>query len=501
MREDDQARASATTGAAGHDDRWRALAVCLVAGGMCLLDVSIVNVALPSIREGLAASDSQVQWVVAGYSLAFGMALVPAGRLGDARSRRTVFMWGVALFTLASAACGAAPSAWAICVARVVQGVGGGMITPQVSGFIQNLFRGPERGRAFGLFGASIGISTAIGPLLGGVLVQLGGSEWGWRLVFYVNLPVGLLLLVLARKWLPRVPTGPRQSLDPVGVLLFAAAMLLVLLPVVEGDQAAPLSQRPWWLAGVAAVVLVGFYAWERHWSGRGRETLVDLSLARVPSYVFGLGLGTFYFAGFTSIFIVLTLYLQSGLRYSALEAGLTQLPFAAGSAVTAFYGGRIVQRWGRALVLGGLATITVALVGIDLLLPRLEGDVGLSLAPLLLLAGAGGGLVISPNITLALDEVDPARAGAGGGLLQTAQRVGSALGVAVVLAQFFGALAATGGDHAEALSQSLRTTIGLVVVALLLGLADLVRRVRTPGARVTPSATGRDPEPDPHRG
>lgn len=463
--------------AEAHRDRWRALVVCLVAGGMCLLDVSIVNVALPSIRTGLSADDSDIQWVVAGYSLAFGVALVPAGRLGDARSRRTVFMAGVALFTLSSVLCGAAQSALWISVARVVQGVGGGLITPQVSGFIQNLFKGPERGRAFGLFGASIGVSTAIGPLLGGLLVQLGGEDLGWRLVFFVNVPVGLLLLVLARAWLPSARGDRRQSLDPVGVVLFAAAMVLVLLPVVEGDQGDSLAQRPWWLLAVAATLLAVFVLWERAWAARGKETLVDLSLARVRSYVFGLGLGTFYFAGFTSIFIILTLYLQNGLEYSALQAGAAQLPFAVGSAVAAFAAGRMVQRFGRALVVVGLATITVALVAIDLVVPHLDGSVGLELAPLLLLAGAGGGLVISPNVTLTLDEVDPARAGAGGGLLQTVQRVGSAIGVAVVLAQFFDRLGATRGDYAEALSSSLHTTIGLIVVALVLGVLDLARR------------------------
>jgi len=464
--------------------RWRALAVCLVAGGMCLLDVSIVNVALPSIRSGLTADDSDIQWVVAGYSLAFGVALVPAGRLGDARSRRAVFMAGVAVFTLASAMCGASPSAWWLSVARVVQGFGGGMITPQVSGFIQNLFKGPERGRAFGLFGATVGVSTAIGPLLGGLLVQVGGEEWGWRLVFYVNLPIGLLLLVLARKWLPVAVEGRRQSLDPLGVLLFAAATVLVLLPVVEGKQGQPLAQRPWWLLGIAAGVFVAFYFWERVWTNRGKETLVDLSLTKVRSFVFGVGLGSFYFAGFTSIFIILTLYLQNGLGYSALQAGLTQMPFAVGSAVAAFVAGRIVERFGRALVVVGLVTVVVALVAIDVLVPRLGDDVGLKLAPLLLLAGAGGGLVIAPNITLALDEVDPTRAGAGGGLLQTFQRVGSAIGVAVVLAQFFDRLAASGGDAAEAFSVALHTTIGLIVAALVLGVADLVRRRSTASAR-----------------
>jgi EmrB/QacA subfamily drug resistance transporter len=469
--------------AAEREQRWQALAVCLGAGAMTLLDLSIVNVALPSIREGLHASNSTLQWVVAGYALAFGVVLVPAGRLGDARSRRTIFMWGVALFTIASAACGAAQEPLWIGVARVAQGLGGGLISPQVSGFIQNLFKGPERGRAFGLFGASIGISTAIGPLLGGVLVQLGGADFGWRLVFYVNLPIGLALLALARRWLPVAQEGRRASLDPVGVLLFAGAMLLILLPVVEGSQGQPLSDRPWWLLAVAAAVLVVFVVWEVRWSRSGRETLVDLELRKVPSYVYGVGLGTFYFAGFTSIFLILTLYLQNGLHYSALEAGATQMPFAVGSAVAAFVAGRIVQRFGRALVIAGLLAITASLVAMDLLVPHLDDDIGLKLVPILLLAGAGGGTVIAPNITLALDEVNPERAGAGGGLLQTAQRVGSAIGVAVVLAQFFDRVASTHGDFADAFSVALHTTIGLVVVALVLGIVDLVRRQRTDSA------------------
>ncbi|WP_208430694.1 MFS transporter [Aeromicrobium yanjiei] len=459
--------------------RWQALAVCLGAGAMTLLDVSIVNVALPSISEGLGAGNSTIQWVVAGYALAFGIALVPAGRLGDARSRRTVFLWGVALFTLSSAACGAAQTPWMLAAARVVQGLGGGLITPQVSGFIQNLFRGPERGRAFGLFGTTIGVSTAIGPLLGGLLVHLGGDEWGWRLVFYVNLPIGIALLVLAARYLPRTEKGPKQSLDPVGVVLFGTAMLLVLLPLVQGGQDSSLAQRPWWLVGVAALLLVVFVLWERRWTARGRETLLDLSLVRVRSYVLGLGVGTLYFAGFTSIFIILTLFLQEGLGYTPLEAGFSQLPFAVGSATSAWIGGRLVERFGRALVVLGLATVTVALVGIDVVVPHLDGSIGLKLAPLLLLAGLGGGLVISPNITLSLDEVDPARAGAGGGLLQTAQRVGSAIGVAIVLALFFERVRSTDGDFADALSYSLHVTIAFIVFALVMGVLDLVRRAR----------------------
>jgi MFS family permease len=363
-------------------------------------------------------------------------------------------------------------------VARVLQGLAGGVIAPQVSGFIQNLFRGPERGRAFGLFGASVGISTAVGPLLGGVLVRVGGPDLGWRLVFYVNVPIGLVLLLLARRLLPATPGGKRQSLDPLGVLLFAAAILLVLFPLVEGQQGTPLRDRPWWSLAPAAGLLVAFYLWERHWRGRGKETLIELALLRVRSYMFGLALGTFYFAGFTSIFLVITLYLQVGLGYSALEAGATQTPFAVGSAVAAFLGGRLVGRFGRLLAVVGLALVILGLVAIDLLVPHLTGNVGLKLAPALLVAGFGGGMVISPNVTLTLAEVDPKQAGSGGGMLQTAQRVGSAIGVAIVLAQFFDKLAASRGrDYTGALATSLRTTVALVVVALLFALADLLRR------------------------
>ncbi len=252
-----------------------------------------------------------------------------------------------------------------------------------------------------------------------------------------------------------------------------------MLLPLVTGSQDDSLSRRPWWLLGVAALLLAVFVVWERRWTSRGKETLLDLSLVKVRSFVLGLGLGTFYFAGFTSIFIVLTLYLQQGLGYTALQAGLSQLPFAVGSATSSLLGGRLVERWGRVLVVGGLVLISAALVTVDLLVPHLDGDVGLKLAPVLLVAGLGGGLVIAPNITLSLDEVDPGRAGAGGGLLQTAQRVGSAIGVAIVLALFFERARSSGGDFADALSYSLHVTIAFVVIALVMGLVDLVRRAR----------------------
>src|SRR4051794_18186571 len=218
--------------------RWGALTVCLVAGFMTLLDVSIVNVALPSIATGLHAGESSLQWIVSGYALTFGLLLVPAGRFGDARGRRPVFMWGLAAFVLASVACGLAPNDGTLIAARLLQGAAGGVLTPQVSGLIQQLFRGAERAKAFGALGASIGLSTAVGPLLGGLIISVFGADLGWRFVFFVNLPVGLVALFLAARLIPHVPaTGRRESLDPVGVLLLGAAVTCVLLPFIEQEQ------------------------------------------------------------------------------------------------------------------------------------------------------------------------------------------------------------------------------------------------------------------------
>lgn len=321
--------------------RWRALAVCLVAGFMTLLDVSIVNVALPSIKEGLDTPESDLQWVLSGYALAFGLVLIPGGRLGDARGRRAVFMAGLVLFTLASAACGAAQSSLWLVVARLLQGAAGGLLSPQISALIQQMFSGRERGRAFGMFGTVVGISTAVGPLLGGLLIQVAGAQEGWRWVFYVNLPIGVVCLLLARRLLPDTPSATRvrpRDLDPVGVLLLGAGVLALLLPFVQAQQWP--GDAKWLLLVVAAVLLTAFVAWESRCARRNVQPVLNLSLFRLRSFWLGCLMILLYFAGFTSIFFISTLYLQSGLHYTALEAGLAITPFALGAGASATIGG-----------------------------------------------------------------------------------------------------------------------------------------------------------------
>ncbi|MEU9075165.1 MFS transporter [Kitasatospora sp. NPDC048538] len=456
--------------------RWRALAVCLVAGFMTLLDVSIVNVALPTVRAGLHMSESGLQWVLSGYALAFGLVLVPAGRLGDARSRRAVFLTGLALFTLASALAGAARSQEWLVLARLFQGAAGGVLVPQVSGFIQTLFQGAERGRAFGALGATIGLSTAVGPLLGGLLIHLFGPQDGWRWVFLVNLPIGVAALPLARRLLPPpAPAAERaghRDFDPVGVLLLGAGTVALLLPFVQEQQWH--SAARWLLLPLAAALLGAFVGWERYYARR-REPLVNMALFAVRPYAAGVALSLVYFAGFTAIFFIFTLYLQAGLHYSALSAGLAITPFALGSAGAAAVGGRLVARLGRRLVVAGLLLVLCGLVASAGAVRLWSGAAtGWATALPLLVAGAGSGLVIAPNQTLTLQRVPVARAGSAGGVLQTAQRVGSAVGIAIVGSVFFAHARGRHPDWALAFQLGVAVAAGLVLVALVVAVADV---------------------------
>ncbi|MGW1653213.1 MFS transporter [Streptomyces atratus] len=503
------AESAAHSGAAGWDThsapdpgtpdprRWQALAVCLIAGFMTLLDVSIVNVALPSIREGLHTPESDLQWVLSGYSLAFGLFLIPAGRLGDARGRRVVFMAGLALFTLASAACGAAQSSLWLVVARLVQGLAGGLISPQISALIQQMFSGQERGRAFGMFGSVVAISTAVGPLSGGLLIQAAGAEEGWRWVFYVNLPLGAVCLLLARRLLPDTPSAGRvrlRDLDPLGVLLLGTGVLALLLPFVQSQQWP--GNLKWLLLVAAVTLLAAFVGWESRCGRRGTRPVVDLSLFRVRSYWLGCLLSLLYFAGFTSIFFITTLYLQSGLHYTALQAGLAITPFAVGAALTASPGGRLVGRFGRPLVLTGLSTVAVGLAATALAAHLVPGrGAGWAMVAPLLLAGVGSGLVVAPNQTLTLSQVPVAGAGSAGGTLQTGQRVGSAIGIAAVGSIFFAQVGGYG--WATAYDHGLVVAVAFVLVALLVGLADVrgERRGRSRAHRsVRNPSVGRTP-------
>jgi len=410
--------------------RWRILTVTLVIGFMALLDVTIVNVALPSIRAGLGASAAGVQWIVSGYALAFGLTLVAGGRLGDAFGRRRMMLIGLTGFILSSAAVGLSPNEGTVIAARLVQGVAAGLLTPQNSGLIQQLFRGPERGRAFGYFGLTVSVSAAAGPILGGLIIAALGEDLGWRAIFLVNVPIGLVALVFVARLVPR--------------------------KVRAADDADQVE------AGVGVV-------------GRGGAPLLDVALlGQSPGYASGIALGTLYFTGFTGVFLVLSVHLQEALDLSPLETGLALTPFAVGSALTATIAGRWVSRIGRRVTVIALVVVIAGLAVVAVLVPGHSGD-GLwpLLALPLLLAGLGGGGVVSPNFTLTLADVPPRMGGAAGGALQTGQRIGSALGAAVMMTAYQVTIART-DDTGTGLLVALGVALVLIGAALVLAVRDL---------------------------
>ncbi|MFI7606493.1 MFS transporter [Micromonospora sp. NPDC049366] len=454
--------------------RWKALGVGLAAAFMTLLDISIVNVALPSLDRALHASPSDLQWVLSGYALTFGLALVPAGRFGDARGRRNAFVFGIALFTVTSALAGLAPNATWLVIARLLQGAAAGIVNPQVTGVIQEMFRAPERGRPFGLLGATIGISTAIGPLLGGLLIALGGEEHGWRYVFFVNIPVGIITVILGWRLLPARPKehADRHRLDPVGVVLLGLGVLLVLLPLVQEQQ----WRTPWKWALIPAglLVLLAFALWERRYARR-TTPLFDLRLFGFRSYALGALIGLVYFGGFTAIFFIYTLFLQNGHGYSPLIAGLAITPFALGSAASSAVSGRFVNRLGRPMVAAGLLAVVVGLTATALALrwfPHTPAP-WVTAAPLLI-AGLGSGLVIAPNQTLTLSQVPVPQAGSGAGMLQTGQRIGAAAGIAAVGSVFFSSLSSSRGNWTTAFEHSLVVATVIIALALVAAVVDV---------------------------
>ena len=466
--------------------RWRAFAMVLGGGFMTLLDVSIVNVALPSIQSVLGATASEIQWIVAGYSLTFGLMLVPAGRFGDVFGRRRMFLIGLAGFTLVSLACGFAPSATALAVLRLVQGAFAGVMNPQISALIQELFQGADRARAFGLFGMTVGLSTAIGPLLGGVLVTGIGAEHGWRSVFLINVPIGLVLLPFAARLLP--PPRPKDpgrrplGLDVPGLLLIAVIVVAFMWPFVTGSSHAEgLAGSPWWLLAVAAALAAALLWWERRLNRASRPAVLPAALVRNTGFVMGAALAAAYFAGFTSIFVVMTMFYQDGLGTSALIAGLAQMPFAIASAVASRWSGRRVMRAGRGIVVQGLAIMLGSVVAIIAVAALVPAYVAQWVIPVLFgVAGWGSGAVISPNQTLTLADVPTPLAGTAAGLLQTFQRLGGSVGLALLTTVYFARVGAGDGgveSYAHALALSLALNVAILGVALGIAVADARRR------------------------
>jgi EmrB/QacA subfamily drug resistance transporter len=479
---------------------WLALAVLLGGMFMALVDATIVNVALPSIKTSLSATESTLSWIISGYALTFGLALIPSGRIGDRIGHKWVFIVGVGLFTAASAYCGFAQNDFDITLGRILQGLAGGIFVPAVGSFIQLLFQGRERGKAFAIMGSVIGISSAVGQIAGGLLIQAFGEAEGWRWVFFVNLPIGIAVALFGISLLPKGDAHADRSnrMDWLGVLLLSAALTAVLIPLIQGQQEG-WPAWTWWtmVAGGFGVVL--FAAWQVIFTKRGGSALVPPRLFSHASFTFGTIPALVYFAAFTSIFFALSILWQAGLGHTALESGLLTLPFAIGTAIFSSQSSKWAAKLGRSVLVIGAVLMVIGLGATWLIL----NNVGINdlnnwmLLPALFVAGAGNGCFLAPNVQFIVATVENSEAGSASGVVQTMQRMGTAIGVAVIGSILFGAIhkdqirsaADAAAQFKTGATDAMFMSFILAIVALVL-VFSLPRRIQLHGApAAAPSA------------
>ncbi len=454
---------------------WWVLGVALAGTFLAIMDSFIVNVAVPSVRSELNASFAQIELVVGGYVLVYGLLLVLGGRLGDLHGARRMFVAGVAVFTLASLAAGLAPDTPSLILARLAQGGGAALFYPQVLAVLRIVFDGRARATAFALFGATIGLASIAGQLVGGLLLHLDVLGLGWRMVFLVNVPVGVATVVGALRFLPsgeHASGRVRGALDVTGVVLLSAALLALSVPLVEGNHAG----WPWWTwvsLASSLPLLVAFVVWERRLKRRGGAPLLDPDLLALRSFAAGNGIAVVFFAGNAGLFFVLTLTLQDGLGYSPLTAGLVFAPLAVTFAVASLIGPRLSARWGRHVLTLGYG---VNAVGTAVLLATVWLDgaqvTGWALVGPLAIVGFGQGLGVSPLFDAALGEVPERSAGAAGGVLETAGQLGMSLGVTVLGLVFSTSLGDgpfVAASHLNAFTAALVGNLALAVAALVL--------------------------------
>ncbi|MYR62715.1 DHA2 family efflux MFS transporter permease subunit [Streptomyces sp. SID625] len=484
--------------------RWFALAIVMTAAFMDLVDVTIVNIAIPSIQEDAGASFSQIQWITAGYALAFAAGLITGGRLGDIHGRKRLFLVGIGGFTLASALCGFAVNPEMLVASRILQGAMAALMVPQVLSIVHATFPARERGKVFGLFGAIVGLGAVSGPLLGALLTEWNLFGLEWRPIFLINLPVGVVALLLGSRFISESKAPRALKLDLVGVALVTLGLLMLLYPLTRGRELG----WPLWgylsMAG-ALVVFAVLVVYERRKAARDGSPLVELSLFRVKSFAAGIAVQTVFGVALGVFFLVWTLYMQIGLGWSPLRAGLTGVPFSVAVSVAAGMSvQKLVPRFGRKVLQAG-ALLMVA----GVLLYVAEADrYGLritswQMALPLVVMGVGMGLIVAPLTDAVLSEVPREHAGSASGLINTVQQMGNALGLGLVSVVFFGVIgdrltpAQVGPAFVDAFQHALLWVAGVLAVIFVL-MAALPKRPAQhteDAAEGVPAAEAREPE------
>lgn len=435
--------------------RWLALFVLLAAAFMDLLDATIVNVALPSIRVDLGASYAAVQWLTAGYTLAFGLGLITGGRMGDRWGRKRIFMIGIGAFTLASAACGIAQSSEMLVASRFVQGAAAALMVPQILATVFSIFPANERGGASGAYGGVAGIAAVAGPLLGGLFVSYNVLGLGWRGIFLVNVPIGIIAFIASARLVPETKTDRPLKMDLFGMLLVTVSLLLLLFPLVQGsDQGWP----AWmFVALIACPFVLGAYALHaRAKERRDGSSLVPLRLFGDRAFSSGVIVLLVLDTAMIGFSVALSLLLQVGYDYSPIRTGLVFLPWAIGGGIAAGAANGLIPKMGRNVPALGALIMAASIIWIGLS----TSDARLAwyeLIPGLFFFGIGMSLMIGPTFTIAASKVDWRDAGAASGTLSAALQIGSATGVVLLGVLFFNVLIGGAGSSFDDQSAALR--------------------------------------------
>jgi EmrB/QacA subfamily drug resistance transporter len=436
---------------------WLVLVVLVTGFFMIMLDTTIVNVAIPAMSTGLNTTLDQILWVLNAYILVYAVLLITAGRLGDLYGQRNLFAIGLAIFTVASALCGFAQNANQLIAARVLQGVGGALLTPQTLAILTGLFPADRRGAAFGIWAGVAGLATLAGPTVGGAIV----TYIDWRWIFYVNVPIGIATLVATFAIIPDLRLGRRHGWDFVGVILATTGLFGVVFGLIEGERfnwgeiGSYVITIPE-VIGAGAVLLVLFVLWERFQA----EPLVPLSLFEERNFAVANWIAASIAFGMMSLFLPIIIYLQSVRGFSALTAGLTLAPMSLTSMFLAPFAGRLADRIGGKYIL--LTGILLFAIGFGTLtLVAGPDSTWINFLVPAIVAGAGMGMTFAPMTTVAMRNISPRMAGAASGVLNTTRQVGAAVGSAVVGALLQNRLAITLHDeavsHASALPAAYR--------------------------------------------
>ncbi|QSZ50166.1 MFS transporter [Arthrobacter sp. D5-1] len=463
----------------GNHAKRSALWLCLGAGFITLLDQSMFVLAVPAMSASLHADSGSVQWILASYSLAFGVALVPAGRLGDIVGRRTLFIAGIAVFGASSLVGGLATDPSLVIIARLLQGLGAGTLNPQVLGLLQDIYSGHDRAKALGAYAAAGGSAAVCGPLLGGVVLSLGDPSIGWRILFLANVPLVLILVPLAFRLLPRPAIKhpddgtAKPSIDVLGALLLGGVVIASLIPTIYGAGIIAATSL-----AIGAGTLLAFAGWELLYHRRGRTPLLSASLVKSRGYALGTVVALCQFGVGAGMAAVTAFYFLSGAGMAPLAAAAILAPQAAGMLLASSFSWRFLSRYGRTGIVYALVGSLACLIAKDLFVQGLDGGTAaLAVAAVGLIQGVATGLVVAPNQTLTLAHAPAGAAGVAAGFYQLSQRFAAALCSAAAAGMFLQAHgAATSQASKDAFHQGIVMCCVLLGVALLAGGLDWLR-------------------------